>query len=355
MDSSDPVAARPRSTLRTVRRLLTPTRLAGLVAGLLLATLLALYLIPSNDYLLLPDRAHPVAPLVEVQGGHEPAGPGGIYFVDVFERRASMLESLFPGLHSGASLVPVVEIVPPGISDQAVRQADLREMSVSQRVAAAVALKRLGYDVVAKPNGVVVNQLVSGTSAARKLQPADVIVAVDGTATPTVAKLRTRLAGTKPGDLVTLDVSRGAKRLAVRLRTIADPADPKRAIVGFYPTQSAKITLPIHVSIDAGNVGGPSAGLAFALQVMEELGRNVDRGYRVAATGEIHLDGSVGAIGGIKQKTYGARQAKVDVFLVPAAGDNARDARRYAHGLRIIAVKSFPQALHVLATLPRKG
>ncbi len=87
---------------------------------------------------------------------------------------------------------------------------------------------------------------------------------------------------------------------------------------------------------------------------MEDLGKNVARGYRVAATGQMELDGSVAAIGGIKQKTYGVRKAKADVFLVPAAGDNARDARRYAHGLRIIAVKSFQQALHALATLPPK-
>jgi PDZ domain-containing protein len=67
------------------------------------------------------------------------------------------------------------------------------------------------------------------------------------------------------------------------------------------------------------------------------------------------LDGSVEPIGGVEQKTYGARRAHADVFLVPAAGDNAADARRYAHGLRIIAVKSFPQALRALATLPSKG
>ena len=85
------------------------------------------------------------------------------------------------------------------------------------------------------------------------------------------------------------------------------------------------------VRIDAGNVGGPSAGLAFALEVMEELGRDVVHGHRVAATGEIFPDGSVGPIGGIKQKTIGARQAHVDAFLVPA-GENARDAKKHADG-----------------------
>ncbi len=98
---------------------------------------------------------------------------------------------------------------------------------------------------------------------------------------------------------------------------MADPRNRKHAIVGFAPEQAAQIKLPVRVRIDAGNVGGPSAGLAFALQVLEDLGHKVDRGYRIAATGEIQLNGAVGPIGGIKQKTYGVRQAKADVFLVP--------------------------------------
>ena len=75
-----------------------------------------LYIVPSSDFLLLPDKAHSVAPLVRVQGGKDPRGPGGIYFVDVFERRANMLESMFPFIRSGATLVPAKLIVPPGVS-----------------------------------------------------------------------------------------------------------------------------------------------------------------------------------------------------------------------------------------------
>jgi Lon-like protease len=85
--------------------------------------------------------------------------------------------------------------------------------------------------------------------------------------------------------------------------------------------------------------------------VMEELGKKVDRGYRIAATGQIEPDGTVTEIGGVKQKTFGVREAKADLFLVPA-GDNAKEAKRYARGLRIVPVKSFQQALQALATLP---
>jgi len=87
--------------------------------------------------------------------------------------------------------------------------------------------------------------------------------------------------------------------------------------------------------------------------VLQELGTNVDRGLKVVATGEMELDGTVGPIGGVKQKTYGARKAGADVFLVPA-GDNATEARRYAGNLRIIPVVSFQQALSALRTLPSK-
>ena len=97
-----------------MRRQVGPAAIAGALVGLVVVAAIVLYLVPSNSYLLLPDRAHPVAPLVRVQGAHPAKGLGGIYFVDVFERRASMLESLFPSIRSGATLVPASRIVPPG-------------------------------------------------------------------------------------------------------------------------------------------------------------------------------------------------------------------------------------------------
>jgi Predicted secreted protein containing a PDZ domain len=245
----------------------------------------------------------------------------------VIERRASEFERLFPWVHSDATLVPANLIVPPGTSGAAARAADLREMQTSQRVAAAVALRRLGYHVIVHPNGVIVNAVDLGTAAYRELQPADVIIGIDGKPTPTIDSLRRILAPVNPGDTVQVKVRRGSKVLTKSLRTVNDPQQPGHALIGFEPDQAAQIKLPLKVSIDAQGIGGPSAGLAFALEVMQQLGRNVDRGHLVAATGEMELNGVVAPIGGVKQKVFDARKAKVDVFLVPA-GDNAasRDA-----------------------------
>jgi Lon-like protease len=223
-----------------------------------------------------------------------------------------------------------------------------------QRVAPYVALKLLGYRPSARSGGVTILAVEPKAPASKVLQPNDVISAVDGTAIRTVAELRAQLARKRPGNLIRLHYRRGSRTQESTLRTIADPTAPKQALVGITASDNLQVKLPVDVSIDAQGIGGPSAGLAFALDILQELGRNVTHGRRVAATGELALDGSVLPIGGVKQKTLGVRRAGVDVFLVPA-GENAREARKYADGLRIIPVENVRQALRALATLGPKA
>lgn len=322
-------------------------------ALLLVVTFLILWLAPSNDYLLLPDRAHPVAPLVAVAGARPDDDGGGIYFLDVFERRATLLESIFPSIREGATLVPGSAINPPGVTEAVRQRADQREMARSQEIAAAVALRQLGYKVVAHRSGALVAAVLDGSPSEGKLAPTDVIVAVDGHPVRTTGELRQRIQARRPGAQVTLTVRAAGGLRTVRLRTVADPHEPSHAIIGILVEPAAQIKLPIKVSIDAGNIGGPSAGLAFALELMEKLGHDVDHGYRVAATGELGLDGSVIPIGAVRQKVFGARRSDIDILLVPA-GANADVARRSAKGVRVVPVTSFRQALQALAKLPRK-
>jgi len=337
--------------LRSGLRFFTPARL--LIAGLaVFAVGLALWVIPSNNYIFLPDRAHVVAPLVSVAGKHAQSDPsGGIYYVDVFVRKASLLESLFGGLHSGANIESPADAGASGLTDAERLAIDQREMTLSQQSAATVALRTAGFKVRTVPTGALVSDVATGLPADGKLEPTDVIVGVDGHRVTGPAGLIALLENKHVGDLVTFAVRRGSQKLTVKLHTVAAGPGSKRGIVGIFVDQAVDVHLPIPISIDAGDVGGPSAGLAFALEVLEQLGRNVDHGYKIAATGEMFLDGHVGPIGGIKQKTIGAREAGVEAFLVPA-GQNAIDARKYAHGLRIIPVDSFRQALRALATLP---
>ena len=328
----------------------TPGRLFALGLALL-ALVLALYVVPSNQYIFLPDPAHPVAPLVTVAGGKDPTR-GGVYFVDVVVRKATLLERLFGGLHEGAKLYPASAVNPPGVNDRQRRRIDLQDMRQSQQVAAAVALRYAGRKVVMRPIGAQIGGVEGGKPAAGKLEPDDVIVGVDGARIRSPRDVFLAMRKHRIGDVVRFTVRRAARTLAVAVKTVASDGKPRRPVVGVFLEPALDIRLPVSVRIDAGNVGGPSAGLAFALEVLAELGGDPLHGHRVAATGEIFPDGSIGPIGGIEQKTIGAREAGVDAFLVPA-GENAADARRQAHGLAIIPVETFPQALHALATLPR--
>lgn len=334
-----------------MRRSLTPGKLALAGAALAAIVVALLVLVPAEgSYLFLPDEPHPVEPLVEVENGEEPDAEGGIYFVNVIVRRPSLFERIFPGVHDGAALVPEEELNPAGLSEAERRRTSLEVMTRSQQVAAAVALRHAGHEVEAEPQGAVVAQVLPDSPADGRIRPSDVIVGVDGERVRTLDDLQRLLRPRGPGDTVELELTREDERMTMRLRLATSQREPKRGVIGVLVEQAVDVELPFDVEIDAGNVGGPSAGLAFALGVLEELGEDVDRGLRIAVTGEIELDGDVSSVGGIAQKTVGARAAGVDAFLVPA-GDNAEEARRHAGELRIVPVRTFQQALQALATL----
>jgi PDZ domain-containing protein len=321
-----------------------------MVAGALgIALTLALWAIPADDFVFVPSAAKPLAGQVTVEDAR-PTDRGRIYYVDVYVRRLTTLERLLPFARpEGASVVPEEALLPEGTTEAERERRVREEMERSERVAAYVALRALGYDVAARPLGILVTGVMSDTPAEGRLAVGDIIVGVDERPVRTPAELQEAIARRTPGDAVRLTVRHAGRRREMTLPTIRHPRDPERPFVGITIDQAAAIELPLEVDIDLGRVGGPSAGLPFALEITRLLGEEVTGGCRVAATGELALDGRVVRVGGIAQKTIGARRAGVDVLLVPA-GENAQEARRYADGLRVLPVESFRQALRALRT-----
>jgi Lon-like protease len=175
-------------------------------------------------------------------------------------------------------------------------------------------------------------------------------------AVATVEDLVAELAGKEPGDVVRLTIERPeAGRQTVSVELIASPDDPERTIIGFIPFDTASIELPFEIDIDTGRIGGPSAGLAFTLTLIDELSEGDLTGdNNIAVTGEIGVDGSVGPIGGLAQKVSAVKQVGVDYFLVPAAQGEEQLARaREIAGddLEIIDVATLDEALAALEEL----
>ena len=330
-------------------------RFAGILVALGLVGLAAaftLWILPAEEFIFTPGNAKPLAERVTVEGAR-PVEEGDVYYVDVFVRRTTRLEDLLPFLRpEGSTVVPEQAILPSGTSEAERDRQTAAEMSRSELVASAVALRALGRDVVEKQQGALVIDVASDVPAADKVDSGDVIVAVNDVPVQTPDELRREIGRRKPGDDVELTLQRDDERQTVTVATVASPEDPTRAIVGIRVDQQADISVPVDIDIDLGRVGGPSAGLPFALEIARVLGRDVTHGCDIAATGELALDGTVLSVGGLQQKTIAARKADVEAFVVPA-GENADEARQHAGDMEVIPVESFQQALQLLTTSAR--
>jgi Lon-like protease len=325
-------------------------RLAILLSVVLLVVLtgFALTWIETDHYIVLPDRARPTDPLVEIPGEQADQDDSGIYMVDVRVGRANLLERIWPGIHEGASLLPEQAVNPHGVSDTQRRASSLNDMSRSQLVAIAVALEHLGRDVEVTPLGAEVTLVLPDSPADGVVQIGDVIVAVNGEKVKTTEELQDAFTNVTPGDEVELTVRRENKPQTISVGTRAADDDPQRAVMGVEVQNAEEFHFPVDVEIDAGNIGGPSAGLAFALDIVDEMGEDLDRGRTIVATGALALDGTVLPIGGVKQKAIGAREAGADVFLVPDG--NFDEAQNAVDDLRVIPLSTFDEALSALTT-----
>lgn len=307
---------------------------------------------PSGYYVFWPDEAHPAIDYVHVPGGTAPSGKSGFYFVDVHEIEANKLEE-FWGRHlqDGADLIPMQDLRSPGVSESQRVRRDFRAMADSQKTAEVVAEQALGKPVRIARLGALIYAVSNGFPAAKAgVRPGDVITTVDGHPVRTEQDLLSLTQGLTPGDTVRYTFrDAGAKAL----RTVASTDGKHRAIIGVAIGDAVRVgSVPVHVRYTIHGIGGPSAGLAFALEIYDSMsGRHLLDGHRIAATGELDLFGDVGTIGGAKQKALGAIEAGVDTFIVPV--DNVKAARAAADGrLRVIGVKTFSQALDVVRHLP---
>ena len=232
-------------------------------------------------------------------------------------------------------------------------------MDVSKQVASVVALRKLGYDVQAKGTGAVVTGLAENAPAAGHLGEGDAVVAVrtdapEATDKPiaTMEDLVSSLSSSKPGEVVhlTVEKDRSGTKEQRDVTLGARPEAPERGFLGVtLTTRDLNFEFPFDVSIDSGNVGGPSAGLAFTLGVVDVLTPgSLTGGQKIATTGTIDLNGHVGPVGGVKQKTFAVRAEGATLFLVPK--DEYEEASKYAgDDLKVVGVDTLDEALDVLS------
>lgn len=351
------------STLRWVLPVIT-------LSWTLLLSVLVMAAVRIQRWELAPGAAMAVSPRIgfspATEGGSVPqrfTADNGIRFVTAYGGQLSILDSVVGWLDPYVQVNTYKEQFGERTPTSS-RRLGYQAMFGAKQIAEYVAMKKLGLDAKFSEGDIVIEELVcegapKEKSACSVLEVGDTITAVNGTKTPTLSALLKLLPTFTVGQEVKVTVlpyappgSAPSKSEVRTVEVMASPDEADRPIIGFIPADTRVVNLPFEVGISTPDIGGPSAGLAFTLSLLDELTKGELMGKnKVAATGTINELGAVGAIGALVQKAVAVRDAGMTLFLIPAgqSDEEVRQARAAAgDGVEIVKVASLDDALKVL-------
>jgi PDZ domain-containing protein len=326
-------------------------RLRRLIAGFAAVALVGLagWWIPTGDVVFAPGVTGDLAQMVHVAGGHT-IRDGRLLMVAITVIPADVWLYLWGRLDPNDEVLPKQQVFPGMSLNQYVEfNASLMDQSQQAAEVAGERLAGLPARAVAQPGVVVAGLLARGTARGH-LRVGDRVVAVAGHPVGP-SNLYQVMSHFRAGDVVTFTIRRDGRTLAVPLSLTTIPGDPAPG-VGIVVAPAVRYVVPRPVRIDSGDIGGPSAGMMFALEIYQQItGKNLARGRTVVGTGEITPDGRVQPIGGVVQKVVTAYRAGARVFLCPVANYPKAAAAVRARGwhLAVYPVATLAQAVRDLA------
>ncbi|MFQ3545858.1 SepM family pheromone-processing serine protease [Halobacillus rhizosphaerae] len=329
--------------------------ITGIIAILIVAFLGA-YRLPY--YVYKPGSADALNPIVEVADGYK--SKGDMHLVTVRGGRATPIQWIIAKIRPYHEIYPLDQIRPKGISEDEYFQAQLQMMESSQEAAKVVAYKAADKKVDINYDGVFVVQTLKGMPAEKKLKTGDQITKIDGKKIKESSDLIDYVDGLKEGDEVSLTIKRKDDILTKDVKLAPFPSDPDRVGVGISLVTDRSVDVDPEVKVKSGEIGGPSAGLMFSLEMYDQLTKaDLTKGYQICGTGEISYDGKVGRIGGIDKKVVAADKAGCKIFFAPneegAKDSNYQVAKKTAKDIgtdmKVVPVDTFEDALNYLKKL----
>ncbi len=272
---------------------------------------------------------------------------GELLMLTILQQDVNVFEAFIAGVDPTIDLVRKQAVRREGESDQEYRNRVLDQMSSSNFRAVSVALQYLGYEMV--PVEVVVTAVEEGVPAEGEIEPGDVVRSVNGQQINGFEDFEPALEGQEVGDTVSLTVDREGNTLELQVELAEREEEPGEPMIGI--SLSPVTEPPFPIEIRAGDVGGPSAGLMHTLAIIDNLTEGeLTKGRVIAGTGTIGFDGTVGSIGGIRQKVVAAEAAGADYLLVPEGNyETALTAERET--IEIVPVATLDEAISFLEGL----
>lgn len=315
----------------------------GLPAAPLAALALALVVVRLPWIALSPGPARDVFPLIEIEGAETHPPNGRLLLTTVFTSRVSVVTAVRGWLDSAVEVVPEEAIIPPGQTEEEFEQVSLSQMDESKIAAAVVVLRRLTDYPDDHGAGALVQDVLAGSAADGKLFPGDLIVSVGGDPVEDVDQVAATIDDTRGRRPLRLTVRAGGEERRVTVRPVIPPGEDD-PLLGVVLVEN----FPFEITIESGSIGGPSAGLMWALGLWDLLTpRDLVAGREVAGTGQIGLNGRVHPIGGVDEKVRAAERSGADLFLVPRG--NLAEARAVAEEIRLVPIRTVRAAVRFLA------
>ncbi|WP_227000624.1 YlbL family protein [Protaetiibacter intestinalis] len=329
--------------------------LAAVLATLLLAISPSPYVVerpgPVYDTLGTTDVDGDEVPVIDISGAETYPTDGRLDLLTVYldgspDHPLDWFDVIAAWFDPRKAVLPVESVFPAGQTQEESDAQSALDMQQSQQTATAAALTELGIDF---DSVVTVGAVSEGAPADGVLEEGDELLTVGGTAVSTDAGLRAAVQAGGVGEPLELGIRRDGVEQAVTLVPVERSAGDPTPIIGVVP--AIEYDFPFDVDIRLQDVGGPSAGMMFALAIADKLTPGaITGGEHVAGTGTIAADGAVGAIGGIRQKMIGARDAGADWFLAPEANCDAV-VGHIPDGLTVFAVSTLAEATDVVTAI----
>lgn len=262
------------------------------------------------------------------------------------DSRLSLPEALVAAALPNHDLLPRATVYSPTLTTDEVKTQSVDEMQTSQQAALVAALRAAGQPVKQMP---MVTSVVTGGPSDGKLQPGDLIQKVDATAVQSVQDVARMVAKHQVGDTITMTVLRGQKSIGVSITAVASNDGKSQPRIGISIDTGYDVSASATYGLDPSIVG-PSGGLMFSLTIFDRItSADLVAGRIVAGTGEIDASGTIGTIGGIREKIAGAQKAGATVFLVPAG--NCQDIQGLTSRMKLVKVTAIDDAISSLTAL----
>ncbi|KGP72447.1 SepM family pheromone-processing serine protease [Pontibacillus yanchengensis] len=332
-----------------------------LLFGAIVAVLvffLSFYRLPY--YIYQPGSADDLNPVVQVEGGYKSAGE--MHLVTVRGGQATLLQYGMAKLRPYHEVYEKEDIIPEGVSQNEYRHAQIQMMESSQEAATVVAYEAAEKEIDIKYEGVYVMHVMADVPAKDVLKVGDRIIKVDDKDIEKSEDLLEYVKKKNLGDEITITFERNDETITETVEMVKHPEED-RAIIGITLVTDRNVKVDPPVNFKSGEIGGPSAGMMFSLEIYDQLTeRDITKGYQLAGTGEMSYDGKVGRIGGIDKKVVAADNEGVDIFFAPneegAEGSNYQVAKQTAEDIgtdmKIVPVDTFEDALSYLEELEAK-